>query len=441
VTEQHFLHVALSYDLREGKHSFQSLDDATLRHQPCGPACNLDKTMRSWQAIPESVRQLAYTWVEDNFDIKVWDLHAVVIVKSSQRLRKFLQRLVLGTSAPQSTDGILIVIKSSEAFDRSGNLSASVSTISSVSSPPSRAVTKDDVEKLKAELNVITADLKSLRSTHSVVTADAHVAPIKFKDAVGRTFTFPWHTCKTWKCVQSLINEAFLHVDILGQHVHQGHYDLVDPDGSIILPQLWESTIRPGLEISMHMWPIETSEKHSKKKAAEPDDQGQSTFLLFDNPFDPQTAPIVDVGPPPGIATNSDLDRLAFDYSHPLPKAKMVTPGKRMGKKNKIGERSSARTAEIPAAMPPADLPDLTSTVAKVLLDQRVKDIDGESSKQKKTKNFMEEITAEDRNSLPEDSDAEDAVLDDEALKNKMLLKYAGGVADLGIGEPLVSCD
>ncbi|KAH6859006.1 hypothetical protein BKA58DRAFT_51878 [Alternaria rosae] len=81
-------------------------------------------------------------------------------------------------------------------------------------------------------------------------------APIKFKDAVGRKFSFPWNSCKTWKGMEELINQAFLHVDVIGPHVHEGHYDLVGPDGEIILPQVWEEMIQPDWAITMHMWPM-----------------------------------------------------------------------------------------------------------------------------------------------------------------------------------------
>ncbi|KAL1392315.1 hypothetical protein HDK64DRAFT_296943 [Phyllosticta capitalensis] len=85
-------------------------------------------------------------------------------------------------------------------------------------------------------------------------------APVKFKDAVGRKFSFPWHLCNTWKGMSELIKQAFLHVDVLGQHVHDGHYDLVGPDGDIILPQVWETVVQPGWTVTMHMWPMEEPE-------------------------------------------------------------------------------------------------------------------------------------------------------------------------------------
>ena len=92
--------------------------------------------------------------------------------------------------------------------------------------------------------------------------------PIKFKDAVGRKFSFPFHLCKTWKGMEGLIRQAFLHVEMIGEHVLAGHYDLQGPDGEIILPQVWETMIQPDWEISMHMWPMpEAAEKKEDKLA------------------------------------------------------------------------------------------------------------------------------------------------------------------------------
>ena len=93
----------------------------------------------------------------------------------------------------------------------------------------------------------------------------ADQACIKFKDAVGRKFNFPFAMCKTWKGTEHLIKQAFAHVDLIGEQVQRGHYDLMGSDGEIILPQVWESVIQPDWEISMHMWPIE--EKKDDKLA------------------------------------------------------------------------------------------------------------------------------------------------------------------------------
>jgi hypothetical protein len=56
--------------------------------------------------------------------------------------------------------------------------------------------------------------------------------------------------------MEELIRQAFLHVEIIGPHVVEGHYDLVGQSGEIILPQVWESMIEPDWAVTMHMWPL-----------------------------------------------------------------------------------------------------------------------------------------------------------------------------------------
>ena len=58
------------------------------------------------------------------------------------------------------------------------------------------------------------------------------------------------------KGVEEMIRQAFLYVLDNGPLVAEGHYDLVGPNGEIILPQLWESVIEPDWSITMHMRPF-----------------------------------------------------------------------------------------------------------------------------------------------------------------------------------------
>ena len=51
-----------------------------------------------------------------------------------------------------------------------------------------------EVEELKAAKKKFEEEAKSLRPTDDMLKA-----PIRFKDAVGRKYSFPWHICKTWK--------------------------------------------------------------------------------------------------------------------------------------------------------------------------------------------------------------------------------------------------
>jgi hypothetical protein len=56
--------------------------------------------------------------------------------------------------------------------------------------------------------------------------------------------------------MEELIKQAFVHVDVIGPHVAEGHYDLIGPNGEIILPQVWETMIEPDWSVTMHMWPM-----------------------------------------------------------------------------------------------------------------------------------------------------------------------------------------
>lgn len=94
--------------------------------------------------------------------------------------------------------------------------------------------------------------------TKAKLEADAKTgekAPIRFKDALGRKFSFPFRLCCTWQGMEDLIKQAFQGVDGLGPQVYDGCYDLLGPDGQIILASVWEKTIQPDWAITMAMWP------------------------------------------------------------------------------------------------------------------------------------------------------------------------------------------
>lgn len=123
---------------------------------------------------------------------------------------------------------------------------------------------------------------------------------IKFKDAVGRKFSFPFELCHTWavRChlllpfrrilqfsvlqgMEELIRRAFLNIDGLGPHVHEGHYDLLDQGGGIILPQVWETVIEPDSMITMHMWPMpEPPQQSPPPKQQPPSSAGRQTLQV-----------------------------------------------------------------------------------------------------------------------------------------------------------------
>ncbi|KAL2211990.1 hypothetical protein CC79DRAFT_1364277 [Sarocladium strictum] len=123
-----------------------------------------------------------------------------------------------------------------------------------------------EAEKKKADAEAEAAkEAEALKKkiedeTKAKMEADAKSGekkPIRFKDAVGRKFSFPFHLCQTWAGMEELIKQAFIQVEKLGPHVQEGRYDLTGPDGEIILPSVWDKVIQPDWQIVMTMWPIE----------------------------------------------------------------------------------------------------------------------------------------------------------------------------------------
>ncbi|TIA29191.1 hypothetical protein D6C79_10014 [Aureobasidium pullulans] len=68
--------------------------------------------------------------------------------------------------------------------------------------------------------------------------SDANKAPVKFRDAVDRGYTLPWHLAKIWKGMEALIKQAVGRIEHIGLHVADGYHHLIGPNNEIILPQV-----------------------------------------------------------------------------------------------------------------------------------------------------------------------------------------------------------
>ncbi|OJJ70526.1 hypothetical protein ASPBRDRAFT_208262 [Aspergillus brasiliensis CBS 101740] len=90
---------------------------------------------------------------------------------------------------------------------------------------------------------------------------------LRFTDAVGRKYTFPFHLVNTWAGMQSLILEAFTPMAVLGPHIRDRRYDLLGPDGGVILPSVWEHMVKPDMRVTMHMLQPEPEDQAEDKAA------------------------------------------------------------------------------------------------------------------------------------------------------------------------------
>ncbi|EEH47909.2 uncharacterized protein PADG_03993 [Paracoccidioides brasiliensis Pb18] len=134
-------------------------------------------------------------------------------------------------------------------------------------------------EKATIEANAKTAEAVAAATAAALAPPAEKKKPIKFKDAVGRKFSFPFHLCNTWPGMEDLVRQAFLHVDRIGPHVAEGHYDLVGPNGDIILPQVWETVVEPDWTITMHMWPLPEEPKTPDPSMVLEDDRNLVTIV------------------------------------------------------------------------------------------------------------------------------------------------------------------
>ena len=94
--------------------------------------------------------------------------------------------------------------------------------------------------------------------------------------------------------MEELIRQAFLHIEVIGPHVAEGHYDLIGPYGDIILPQVWETVIEPDWAITMHMWPIPEKPK-TPEPPPPPEPPVSEAPAVIDVPAAPEDAAVAPV--------------------------------------------------------------------------------------------------------------------------------------------------
>lgn len=99
------------------------------------------------------------------------------------------------------------------------------------------------------------------------------------------------------KGMEELIRQAFLHIDVIGPHVADGHYDLVGPNGDIILPQVWDTVVEPDWTIIMHMWPVPEKPKTPDPPPPAPAEEPPAEEPPAEPPAEPAPEPPAEPAP------------------------------------------------------------------------------------------------------------------------------------------------
>ncbi|KAL6408842.1 hypothetical protein AUP68_07788 [Ilyonectria robusta] len=117
------------------------------------------------------------------------------------------------------------------------------------------------------EIESVTSDSQSSEQEEAKTSNESEKTKefIYFEDAVGRRYTFPFYRVKSYQGLKTLIESAFHQVDVVGPHVMAGRFDIIgshsaigpnaalEKDGKIILPEVWEDFIQPGMAVAMAM--------------------------------------------------------------------------------------------------------------------------------------------------------------------------------------------
>ena len=60
--------------------------------------------------------------------------------------------------------------------------------------------------------------------------------------------------------MENLIKRSFSRVESVDSRIFRGRYDILSPSGEIILPEIWDSVIRPGWVVELSFWDFRRAE-------------------------------------------------------------------------------------------------------------------------------------------------------------------------------------
>jgi Ubiquitin-like domain len=69
--------------------------------------------------------------------------------------------------------------------------------------------------------------------------------------------------------MQHIIEQSFLNIEGLGSRISKGEYDLVNSDGAVIIPHLWENLVEPDMLVTLQIWSLPSPQKRSALSATQ----------------------------------------------------------------------------------------------------------------------------------------------------------------------------
>ena len=100
--------------------------------------------------------------------------------------------------------------------------------------------------------------------------------------------------------MENLIKRSFSHVESMNSKIFRGSYDILSPSGEIILPEIWDSVIKPGWVVELRFWDFRTAEETDRK---DPGASAEEIAPVIQSTSAATTQPCVEASPETQMAT------------------------------------------------------------------------------------------------------------------------------------------
>ncbi|KAK1654621.1 hypothetical protein BDP81DRAFT_86034 [Colletotrichum phormii] len=85
------------------------------------------------------------------------------------------------------------------------------------------------------------------------MSVDPAAEPVHMTDVLGRKYDIPFEQCRTVQGARVSIHQRFKDVARLWSLVRDGAYEIVDENDTVITPEAWQTTLKPGAVLHMRI--------------------------------------------------------------------------------------------------------------------------------------------------------------------------------------------